>query len=320
MNNNHSNCKWSVAIFGSRESVADLQITLEAVLSAIGNKQAQINLLINGNEQLAISYTAAIANYQINNPAVKICVWFIAFGDKAHAWNQYLQSIWNDGEMAFFVDGYTRPNPDAFALLDESLHTEKSVFAATGLPTTGRTASALRKLLQNTHGLHGNLYCVKSEVMQYMKATGFHLPLGIYRTDPALGAAIKFSFDPGNHDWDINRIYVHPDVSWTTPPKYWWRLSDVKGQVKRIIRQAQGDLENKALRFHLQVCKRPANDLPLNVLVLVESWISNCSQEASMLLKNPLRRYALKKMRKSHFGDDVLQSPVLVYVKASNNA
>ena len=217
------NYPWSVAIFAARESVDTLLITTEAVLGAL-RRPTVVNVLINGNKALSDELPRALMNRRISHPLAKLKVWWIEWGDKAHAWNQYLRHIWAEGQQAFFVDGYVRPHPSAIGLLEESITFCDHVFAATGLPGNGRTAKELGKQLLETHGLHGNLFCVKTSAMMHMKETGFHLPRGIYRTDATLGAAIKFGFDPSIHKWDIKRIFVHPDVTWSVPEKFWWNL------------------------------------------------------------------------------------------------
>ncbi|MDO8971776.1 MAG: hypothetical protein Q7U74_13870, partial [Saprospiraceae bacterium] len=287
---------WSVAVFAARESLEVLLITLDAILVAI-KRPATVNLLINGNETLATNLNAALMEKSITNALVEIRIWIIEIGDKACAWNQYIQHIWNSGELAFFVDGYARPNPSSFVLLENAMTSSGQISAATGLPSTGRTAKPLGKMMLATHGLHGNLYCISPAIMQHMKSSGFHLPAGIYRTDSTLGAAIKFCFDPANNEWNDSRVFVHPEVTWTTPEKHWWRFSDIKSQLKRQLRQAQGDLENRAVRNHLQVCKRRAESLPATALELVETWVIACPDEAASALCNPLHRHAWKNLK-----------------------
>lgn len=248
MNNDQN--RWSIAIFAARESLPVILDTIDAVIKAC-HRPSSVNILVNGNFQLA----KELSNLKIRITNSLICakIWYIEFGDKAHAWNQYVRYIWNDGQLAFFIDGYVCPYPSALVLLEEGVNFCQHVHASTGLPANGRSAKLLGEMLLKTHGIHGNLYCVKPNVMSHIRESGFHLPLGIYRTDSTLGAAIKFNFDPENYDWDLKRIFVHPEATWLVPKKHWWRYSDTKQQLKRMLRQAQGDLENKAVQFHLQI-------------------------------------------------------------------
>lgn len=303
---------WSVAIFAARETLATLMITVDTVINAL-RRPSTVNILINGNLVLAEELSQAFKKRNISNPLACIKVWWIELGDKAHAWNQFVQYIWSDGQLAFFIDGYTRPHPSAFLLLEEGVTYCDHVFASTGLPSSGRSAKALSRQLLETHGIHGNLYCIKPNVMLHIRETGFHLPLGIYRTDPTLEAAIKFNFDPENNKWGIKRVFVHPEVTWSVPKKYWWRYSDIKSQFKRLIRQAQGSLENKSVQFHLQICKKKPETLPATTLELVESWITARPKDADILIKKPLCRHALETLRKAAIVKVPDVKPMLVY-------
>lgn len=303
---------WSIAIFAARETLATLMITVDAVINAI-RRPSTVNILINGNLALAEELSQAFKKRSISNPLVCINVWWIELGDKAHAWNQYVQYIWGDGQLAYFIDGYARPHPSALLLLEESVCFCSHVFASTGLPSSGRSVKTLGRQLLETHGIHGNLYCVKPSVMSHIRETGFHLPLGIYRTDSTLEAAIKFSFDPKNNSWDLKRVFVHPEVTWSVPKKYWWKYSDIKGQFKRFLRQAQGNFENKAIQFHLQFCKRKPETLPITALEAVETWITARPNESDVLLRKPLHRRALENMRKSAIVNIPNATPALYY-------
>jgi len=237
----HTDKHWSIAVFAARETLPELMATLGSVLSAV-HKPAVIDLLINGNEQLAISVAERIASIPMNGGTSTVRVWFITLGDKGHAWNQYIHFIQPDGQVVFFLDGYVHPDCDAFDYLGTSLLESSQALGATGLPRMGRSALRLRQEMIQQGGIHGNLFCLKDETVRRIVEVGFRLPLGIYRTDPTLGAALMFNLDPAHNDWDPARIPVNQYVSWSTKKRNWWRFSDLKDQAKRMLRQAQGVL------------------------------------------------------------------------------
>ncbi len=302
---------WSVAVFAARETLDTLTATLDAVLGAI-RQRSSVNILVNGNRVLAEELSQRMGCRATANPLASIRVWWIETGDKAHAWNQYLRHIWNEGELAMFVDGYARPHPSAFCLLEEGVSFCDHVLLSTGLPGSGRSAKSMAVEILATHGVHGNLFCIKPGAMAHMRRVGFHLPVGIYRTDATLGAAVKFGLHPEKNAWDIKRVFVHPEITWTVPEKFWWRYADAKGHLKRVLRQAQGSLENRAVRYFYQVRRQRIETLPETVHELIDAWVDACPEEAARLLRNPLCRYAIAKLRGSRTGrpEDV---PLLFY-------
>lgn len=288
----------SIAVIASREHPDTLKATLQT-LSSAAHKPATIDVVVNGNRLLAEDIRGQIVSLRQENGNVEFRLWFIALGDKAHAWNTYVHRIWPEYGATFFVDGYVRAFPTALQFLEQGLDSGPDVWCSSGVPSVGRSSGSLRRLQFKDHGIHGNLFCLSGEAMQRARARSFHLPLGLYRVDSTIEAVIKYSFDPKGSTWNANRVYVESRASWETDEKRWWSWSDIKGQFKRLIRQAQGDLENQAVRHHLTVCKRPPEEMSGSVSELIERWILENPTQSGALLRNPLRRYALDQVRKS---------------------
>ena len=288
---------WCVGVFAARETPNELKATLIAVQAAI-QKPTTIDVLVNGNRALAENSVKIISALSKSNNLAKYRLWFIHLGDKAHAWNVYLHNIWPGDGPAYFIDGYARPNANALALLEQGLRTNTNSFGASGVPTVGRTAAKLRAGQIEERGIHGNLFCLRANTMSNLRNIGFHLPLGIYRTDPTIGAVLKYSLNPISNSWNPERIYVDSQATWATDIKNWWSYSELKGQFKRLIRQAQGDLENRAVRHHLSICKRAPQDMPETILALVEIWLKENPLEAATFLKSILRRHALNQLQR----------------------
>lgn len=154
--------------------------------------------------------------------------------------------------------------------------------------------------------------------MRELKRRSFKLPLGLYRTDSLIGAVLNFNLDPAKYRWDSSRILVHPGATWDIPTSKWWRFKDVRTHSRRIVRQAQGVLENAAVRDHLAIRKIVPEDLPSNVEDLVLNWISNNPQQARRLFqRQPLTFYAARKLRKRKDWSDAGLSPNLLYEMSS---
>lgn len=303
---------WAVAIFASRETPEELRATLDATLVA-AQKPTLIDVLINGNDVLAAAFSERLDATAGGGKGAMVRVWSIGVGDKANAWNQYVHRIWSAGSCVFFMDGYVRPDPDALALLEAGMESAPDVLGATGIPRAGNSAARQRRQMLEKGGLHGNLYCLRRETMAVIKKTPFHLPLGIYRTDSILGAALKFNLDPAHNQWKPERVQVNPDAGWDTRTKNWWRLSDIKSQMKRILLQARGDLENRAFRHRFAIEKSPLPALPRTASALVLGWAASCPDDARQIIRrNVFSGWALKKLKNPRDWEGANDAPRLV--------
>jgi hypothetical protein len=290
--------KWTVAIFSARESVDTLLLCIRAAAAACSGSQATVDVLVNGNRELASATEAAIASLALPE-GVTVRLWFITFGDKAHAWNQYLHDIWQGSDVTYFVDGYAEVDVRALRLIHDGLEATPHALGATGVPTCGRTAAALRASMLKGGGIHGNLYALRGSTMEALRHAGFRLPLGIYRTDPLIGAVMMYRLDPANNDWDVKRVLVQDGATWHVAPTVWWHRKHLVANIKRKIRQSQGTLENLAARDHLTLKKLAPASLPRTVNQFVADWLSADPVRANKLfLRQPLAYYAARQLDK----------------------
>jgi hypothetical protein len=233
-------------------------------------------------------------------------------GDKSHTWNDYLYRIWPGG-LTFFIDGYAEVRPDALALIAEAMVQRPAALAASGVPTSGRSAVAIRKLMLEQAGIHGNLYALCASAITGLRDCGFRLPLGLYRTDPLVGAILKFSLDPSKFGWDPSRLVVQPDATWDVHGTPWWKWRNLMAVWKRTLRQAQGELENRAAREHLAVRKRGPGEIPATAQEFVGNWVAEQPQDARMLfLRRPLTYYAANKLKAPRDWSLAGQAPCLL--------
>ncbi len=303
---------WTVAIFSARESVPVLLRCINAALTACSGNDAVIEVLVNGNRDLADATKAALAELKV--PAsVTVRLWFITFGDKAHAWNQYLHDIWQQSEVTFFVDGYAEVDARALRLIHDGLSATPDALGASGVPTCGRTAAALRASMLQGGGIHGNLYALRGSTMASLRQGGFRLPLGIYRTDPLIGAVLMYRLDPANNKWDVKRVLVQDGATWHVAPTVWWHREHLVANIKRKIRQAQGTLENLAARDHLTIKKLAPGAMPRTVNEFVANWLNADTTRASKLfLRQPLAWYAAQQLEKPRDWTNTDKAPELL--------
>lgn len=294
-----NNMPWQIAVFAARESVATLVEVVQAIVVACAGHAARIDVLVNGNRQLA----QALAQHFTMAPnsaggGVRLCIWFIELGDKAQTWNVYVHRMYQGSGLVFFIDGYARPEANALNELALALSDDGHALAATGVPSCGRSADKLSKVMQRSGGIHGNLFALTSRAMDQIRRRGFRLPLGLYRTDALIGAAVNFGFDSENNEWDPSRIRVQPSATWEFKTLQWWRLVDLKTHIKRMGRQAQGELENLAVRDHLARRRQLPETLPTTARDLVLQWWQGESRPAwSDILRHPAWLLAIRRIR-----------------------
>lgn len=282
---------WSIAIFACRETLATLTRCVQAAKNAVGSHDATIDVLINGNNSLAEEATVAAAEWQAAQCQVRI--WKIEQGDKAHAWNEYLYKIWTPGTIAFFLDAYAEAQPQALAKLAAVFDSPSCALAATAVPSEGRSAAWQRDKMLREGGLQGNLHALGIPAMTHLRASGFRLPLGLYRTDSLINAVLNFNFDPTEHRWDTSRVAVVAEASWNVHGVSQVTSANIRGKLKRMVRQSRGLLENRAVREHLAVRRRAPQSLPVTAHELVNQWLHACPGEArSLFLRAPLTLYA----------------------------
>lgn len=306
---NLDECDWAVCIFSSREDSATLISTLLTCCNACLGKRSIIDIVINGNADLVDDIKNELkAKEYVNNELLMIRLWAIEESDKANAFNQYFHKIWPNSNLVFFVDGYVQPWPDSFSSIEKELLSADKALAATGVPTSGRSAAALRREMLSDGGIHGNLFALTKSAILKIREINFNLPLGVYRTDPIIGAALAFNFDPKNNSWNIkDRILVVSKASWNLPKKNNSIIKEVMIFCKRRIRQEKGKLENFAIKEQFTVFKNSPSDLPRNVNILISDWIdNNYKANCFFFLKYALAIYVNKKYDHIYVEDNLI--------------
>lgn len=285
--NKHAPMNWAVVIFACRESIETLAQTIRAVLASAPSA-AVVDVMVNGNSKLVTECAALIEQLAVHSRDSAVRLWSIPTGDKANVWNQYIQQIWDNEELVFFIDGYVRLNLDAVTLLGEEVTSRTDVLGGTGVPGAGRSGLALRAYMLKHGGFHGNFCCIKGSVISQMKQRRIALPFGLYRVDSLMGALLSFGLHPELNEWNPKRIFVHPNASWQTEPKHWWRFSDARAKLKQVLRQSRGALENLAVKDHFVGRRQLPETLPSTASELVLEWVDRHSgQVRAMALRNP---------------------------------
>lgn len=290
--------RWSVAILSAREDLETLLITLDASLAALSGQDAVVDVLVNGHGEVAHEFGRAVQARAGLPDGVRVRVWELGLRDKAHAWNTYVHELWPGSVCTFFVDGYASVQPDAFSRLDARLAQAPEAVAAAAVPTVGRSAAQVRAWMLEASQIHGSLYAVRGEALTRMRASGFRLPLGFYRTDALLGTLFNFNLDPPRHPWDERGIVVAADATWTIRVSSLWRVADLGAQTARVFRQAVGRFEEAAIKEHLYDRRRSPLEIPSGPMALVDTWMRRHPASALRLLaRHPLALVRLALVR-----------------------
>jgi len=178
-------------------------------------------------------------------------VFEIRFGDKSHAWNQYVYGVNASHAFHAFVDAYVRVKPNAIPLLVESLKRNARAVAATGVPSVGRQASALAAQMNLRGGLHGSLHVLRGSFIDRIRAAGIRLPIGLYRGDGLIGSMAMHDLAPLETPFDKTLIEVVGAATWEFDPLSPFRPADIKRYWRRSIRQARGRYENAYLKTRI---------------------------------------------------------------------
>jgi hypothetical protein len=286
----------SVAVFAARETAEELASTVMAALRAVPTtSRSVVEILVNGNDALAAAAAAHAATLSIG-PHVSVRVWALPFGDKAQTWNKYIYEIWDGTDFAHCIDGYARLRSDAIVVLERALVAHADAMAGTGLPSTGRRVQRLRDEMMRDGGLHGNFYCLRKTTIDGIRSRSFRLPIGLYRTDGTMGAAIAFGLDPATHPWSPKRfIHVEPGATWDTDAKPLMSLAAIRSQFKRMLRQQQGALENAAVRHYFAESRVAIGDLPRDVRDLLAGWVARVATPGKPFPAGWLQRAILRR-------------------------
>lgn len=285
----------AAVLIASRESAAVLLPSIEAAAAALAalRQPAVLDVLVNGNPALAEAMRPALQQRPLCGASLRIRLSHIAHGDKAQAINAYLHTLWPGADCTFFIDGYVRARAASTAQLAAALQARPGLLAVTAVPTHGRSAAAQARQLIEHGGLHGNFHALSRAAVSGLRERGFRLPIGLYRTDSTLGSALAFGLDPAVHGWQPQAfVATVAQASWDLHRPPLWRWSTWQTHWRRRAKQAQGDLENWAVRWHYLLQKHPIGALPPTVAALVQGWAAADPEGFAERLQGQPRRQA----------------------------
>lgn len=263
---------WSIGVFGRNEAArigACLRAIARAGQQAAPRARLHVTVLLNGTTD----DSPALAATALRELGLAGAVYQVPHGCKSHALNLFLHELRPPAEMYICIDAYAEIQPDALVRLAARLDASPQALAAAAVPSSGRSAAALRQGMLQYPGLHGSLFALRGSVVARLAEAGLRLPVGLYRGDGLLGAFLMHDLDAARHDWEWARVAVEPEASWTTPQWQPWRLRDLRRHLHRLVRQGRGRLESAALRQAIYHGGGFAA-LPVDADRLVRDWVA----------------------------------------------
>lgn len=237
---------WSICVFASREG-ARIQDCLSALRHATSGWQSpELTVVVNG----PATGTAGAAREALAHWPYPARVVEITLGDKANAWNQYIHGLRPDARWHLFVDGYVVPDVAGLEVLRERCEAAPAEqTAATGMPA-GEHAGAvqMREFVTRHGGVLGGLHALRGEFVERLVARGLFQPWGLYRGDGLIGSWICHDLDPPSNRWDKQHIIPVPQAAWQGERLSPWSPGDLLTHWRRMHRQAQGRMENRAIK------------------------------------------------------------------------
>lgn len=285
-----SSPSWSAAIFGRNEA-ASIGACIAALAVAAQGQSLHLTILLNGTTDDS-HRAAAIALRRSGLPGRILA---IAEGDKANAFNQFIQHLRPEAELYFCVDAYARVAPDALRHLAKALHDHPLAQAAAAVPGTGRSAARLRAAMIRHPGLHGSLFALRGGFVARIAELGLALPVGLYRGDGLLGSFLLHDLDAGQGGWQGERIAVEPRATWAAPQLQPWRWRDWRRQWQRLIQQGRGRLQWAAIRA--LIYPHGFGALPADADACVLQSLD--AARAPRLWRDPFAALALARMRRA---------------------
>lgn len=175
----------------------------------------------------------------------------IALGDKCNAWNVFVHETaltrCPGREIYFFMDGDARVVPGSFTAMARTLSENPHAHAVSAVPASGRNAERDRQEIVDAHGLVANLYSLRGNFVERLRALGVRIPHKLEGDDGLLGALIKWDLVPERQGFDRQRIVPCASAAFEFEPMSPARPADWKFYWKRAVRYGRRRYEFELL-------------------------------------------------------------------------
>jgi len=240
-----SNEPWPVMVLAHNEE-AHIEACLDSIFASDPGRQFDVYVMANGcvdrTERL-------VSDYGRQRPGVHLVS--IALGDKCNAWNVFIHetvpSCAPGRDVYFFMDGDARVVSGSFGAMARALETSPHAHAASAVPASGRNVERDRNEIISDHGLVANLYSLRGAFVERLRALSVRIPLKLEGDDGLIGALIKWDLDPGNNEFDHQRIVPCPDAAFEFESMSPMNPADWLSYWKRAVRYGRRKYEFQLL-------------------------------------------------------------------------
>lgn len=234
----------SIGVFAHNEE-RGIVACLDSVYAGGLGLDIDVHVLANGctdrTAEIVATYAASHAGLHLQK---------IALGDKTNAWNRYIHEFSSVADVHFFVDGDVQVRPGSFAVLAEALENDPAANASTALPDSGRNSGNWLKLIVDDRGLAGNLYALRGEFVDRIRAAKIWLPVGLIGDDSWIGALANFDLDIAR-GWVKERTVVCPEARFHYDSFQWYKPRDIRLYFRRRLRYAHRSWQNMCMKKHI---------------------------------------------------------------------
>lgn len=193
---------WSVCIFAHNEQRL-LPYCLAALEAAAAGGDYVVHVMENGSSDDTASIARAIAAADH-----RIALHQLALADKSSAWNDYVHRIAAPADAHVFIDGDVQPAPGAFQAFSAAFDAAPNLYAAAALPASGRSRRRWATQLYMNNYLSGNLYALRGEAVNLIRARDIRLPIGAVGEDGIISYLMLTNLAGGADDSHRERIAV----------------------------------------------------------------------------------------------------------------
>ena len=245
---------WSVAVFAHNEAKR-ITKALDSIVRASEGRRVEITVLANGCKDRT---SDVVREFAKKMSLENIHVVDISIGDKANAWNIYIQDIAKSQKhktisMHVFIDGDVVIEPGSLAALDAALANNPEVNAVGAFPVSGRDKVAWKNRMESGGMLAGNLYALSVDFVAKLQARRIRIPLGFIGEDWLVTLYASSNLQPLIMYVDQHRrVIFAPDAGFAFRSLCVWRASDIRIYLRRLWRYALRSVQLEMLIHQLQ--------------------------------------------------------------------
>jgi glycosyltransferase involved in cell wall biosynthesis len=256
----------------------------------LGDPAVAIHVVVNGSTD----HTEKIAR-RIAAETTNVAVHSYLEGGKSRSWNAFLfDRLDAFHEVHVFVDGDAEVVPGSIEALAALLRSDAKANAASALPMNGRKVERYQQAMRREHGLFGDLYALRGNFLERMKAQAIRLPDDLVGDDGLICALAKADLNDESH-WDSARVLVCETAGFLCEPFSFWQPTTWRMQYRRMINYSVRHFQNLMITAIMR--DAGPNGLPRKLSAIYATMLPDMRPRAS-LLTLWFDRQALKWMRR----------------------